>query len=51
MFYLANNMEENMQIMMNVLELVKIIGLAIVGITAMCTVFAVLGGVIEKLEK
>ena len=38
-------------IIMNILELVKIIGLAIVGITAMCAIIAALGGVLEKLEK
>ena len=40
-----------MQVMMNILELAKIVGLAIVGITAMCAIIAALGGVLEKLEK
>lgn len=40
-----------MDAMMNVLQLIKIVGLAIIGITAMCTIIAAFGGVLEKLEK
>ncbi len=40
-----------MDAMMNVLQLIKIVGLAIIGIAAMCTIIAAFGGVLEKLEK
>ena len=37
-----------MDAMMNVLQLIKIVGLAIIGIAAMCTIIAAFGGVLEK---
>lgn len=40
-----------MEVLANIWELTKIIGIAIIGITCICAAVAVFGGLLEKIEK